>query len=190
MLAEMLQIDVSVSVNVAMTPELIVKAEIEKLKSLDRKDGPEHFTYLPTWWYMQRAEMPWLAMTASSFLANKASSGGLECDLGGMNDVLAPKRSTMRLGLVEVAMFNKLNKHLIPRDPGLVNDVGGIWETLLPDRPPMSGEGDDGDDNDDDNDRFVGSDAEGEELGDEHDDDQNQRQWSNEDDVYDYLHKH
>ncbi|KAK8916787.1 hypothetical protein KSP39_PZI022334 [Platanthera zijinensis] len=65
-------------------------------------------------------------------------------------------------------MFNKLNKHLIPTNPAVVNEVGVIWEMLLPDRLPMPDEGNNGDEDDD---RFVGSDAKGEEsilkLGDD-----------------------
>jgi hypothetical protein len=61
--------------------------------------------------------MPCLKQAPLAILANKPSSGGLECDLGNLSDVLAPKRSSLRVGLVEINMFLKINKHLISTNP-------------------------------------------------------------------------
>ena len=40
-----------------------------------------------------------------------------ECDLLGMNDVIAPNRSSLKPRLVEAAMFLKLNMSLILNNP-------------------------------------------------------------------------
>jgi hypothetical protein len=73
-------------------------------------------------------------------LANKPSSGGLECDLGSLSDVLAPKRLSLRAGLVEINMFLKINKHLIPMNPTEVTplDKKMNWENNIPKRPVMA----------------------------------------------------
>lgn len=61
----------------------------------------------------------------------------LECDLGGLSDVLAPKRSSLRAGLVEVNMFLKINKHFMPSNSDDVVRLDGIWEIYIPKRPIM-----------------------------------------------------
>jgi len=77
---------------------------------------------------------------ALAILANKTSSGGLECDLGSMSDVLAPKQSSLRAGLVEINMFLKINKHLIAMNPAKVAplDKKMNWENNIPKRPVMA----------------------------------------------------
>ena len=85
----------------------------------------------------QRTCMPCLGEVALAILANKPSSGGLECDLGAMLDVLAPKRSSLHAGLVEVNMFLKINKHLMPTNPDDVIMLGKEWEEKIPKRPIM-----------------------------------------------------
>ncbi|CAM6026086.1 unnamed protein product [Sphagnum balticum] len=47
-------------------------------------------TELCKWWARQTS-MPCLMQAAMAILTNKPSSGGLECDLGSLSDVLAPK---------------------------------------------------------------------------------------------------
>jgi hypothetical protein len=73
-------------------------------------------------------------------MANKPSSGGLKCDLGSLSDVLAPKRSSLRAGLVEINMFLKINKHLIPTNPTEVAllDKKMNWENNIPKRLVMA----------------------------------------------------
>ncbi|KAH8964893.1 hypothetical protein BDL97_04G089500 [Sphagnum fallax] len=79
-------------------------------------------------------------MAALAILANKPSSGGLECDLGSLSDVLAPKRSLLRAGLVEINMFLKINKHLMSTNPTEVAplDKKMNWENNIPKRPIMA----------------------------------------------------
>ena len=48
-----------------------------------------------------------------------------------MNDVIAPKWSSLILGLVEATMFFKLNISLIPNNPTNVAE-SPIWNTLIP----------------------------------------------------------
>jgi hypothetical protein len=76
--------------------------------------------------------MPCLGEVALAIFANKLSSCSLECDLGAMSDVLAPKRSSLRASLVEVNMFLKINKHLMPTNPDDVILLGKEWEEKIP----------------------------------------------------------
>jgi hypothetical protein len=50
-----------------------------------------------------------------------------------MNDVIAPRRSSLRAKLVTTMMFSKLNMSLIPRNPVDVTE-SLIWNTLIPSR--------------------------------------------------------
>jgi hypothetical protein len=70
---------------------------------------------------------------ALAILANKPSSGGLECDLGSLSNILAPKRSSLRAGLVKINMFLKINKHLILMNPAEVAllDKKMNWENNI-----------------------------------------------------------
>ena len=72
-----------------------------------------------------------------------------------MNYVIAPKRSSLRHGLVESTMFMKLNMSFIPNNPTNVAE-SPIWNTLIPSRPELPIDIDDSNDNeneeDDDND--------------------------------------
>ena len=92
------------------------------------------------WWGMksQRDLLPCLSEVALAFLANKTSAGGLECDLGGINDVIAPKQFSLRAGLIEVNMFLKMNKHLLCSDVSEVVKLDLQWESFIPKRPAMS----------------------------------------------------
>ncbi len=86
--------------------------------------------------------MPCLMQAALAILANKPFSGGLECDLGSLSDVLAPKQSSLRAGLVEMNMFLKINKHFIPTNPTEVvvldKKMNLSWENNIPKRPVMA----------------------------------------------------
>jgi hypothetical protein len=77
-----------------------------------------------------------------------------------MNDVTAPKQSSLRSKLVEATMFLKVNMSLIPNNPTYVTK-SSIWNTLIPCRLELLDdigdsndneieEDDDDDDNDDD----------------------------------------
>ena len=75
-----------------------------------------------------------------------------------MNDVIAPKRSSLKPKLVAATMFLKLNMSQIPNN--LVDVVESpVWNTLIPSRPELPDDIDDSNDN------------ENEEEGDEIDDD-------------------
>ncbi|BBN04664.1 hypothetical protein Mp_3g06630 [Marchantia polymorpha subsp. ruderalis] len=110
------------------TAAQIVADEISVLQSItDPDDWPEPAD-LCQWYAQKHNQMPCISQVALAVLANKSSSGGLECDLGCMTDVIAPKRSAMRAGMVEINMFLKINKKLmktnraddrIPRRPAM-----------------------------------------------------------------------
>ena len=122
-----------------MTPESMAKAEIQIFKALDLKTEVEP-QQACKWWGMksQRELLPCLSEVALALLANKTSAGGLECDFGGMNDVIALKRSSLRAGLIEVNMFLKMNKHLLCSDVSEVVKLDLQWKSFIPKRPAMS----------------------------------------------------
>ena len=53
-----------------------------------------------------------------------------------MNDVIAPKRSSLKLKLVVATMFLKLNMSLIPNNLAYVVE-SPIWNTLIPSHPKL-----------------------------------------------------
>ena len=114
----------------------MAKAEIQIFKALDLKTKVEP-RQACKWWGMksQRELLPCLLEVALALFANKTSVGGLECDLGGMNDVIAPKRSSLRACIIEVNMFLKMNKHLLCSE---VVKLDSQWENFIPKRPIMS----------------------------------------------------
>jgi hypothetical protein len=75
------------------TAAQMVNGEVQILKGIGDETNIELWpesTELCKWWARQTS-MPCLMQAALAILANKPSSGGLECDLGSMSDVLAPK---------------------------------------------------------------------------------------------------
>ena len=73
-----------------------------------------------------------------------------------MNDVIAPKQSSLRPRLIEATMFLELNMSLIPKNPTYVTE-SPIQNTLIPsclelpdDIDNFDEEEDDNDDDDDD----------------------------------------
>jgi hypothetical protein len=122
----------------ANTPETVAKGEIDKFRGMEAQVHPNEFC---TWWGSQHQfdVMPALSQVALALFANKVSSGGLECDIGSMNDMIAPKRSTLRAGLIEVNMFLKLNSNLYRcMDPSEVTNLDCKWESMIPTRPVLA----------------------------------------------------
>jgi hypothetical protein len=68
-----------------------------------------------------------------------------------MNNVIAPKWSTLKPKLVAATMFLKLNMSLIPNNPIDVAE-SPIWNTLIPSHPRLPDDIDDCDDNENDDD--------------------------------------
>lgn len=124
------------------TAAQMVNAEVQILKGIGAGTNIELWpesAELCKWWVRQTS-MPCLMQAALAILANKPSSGGLECDLGNLLDVLAPKQSSLRAGLVEINMFLKINKHLISTNPAEVAplDKKMNWENNIPKRLVMA----------------------------------------------------
>ncbi len=120
----------------------MVNVEVQILKGIGVETNIELWpesAELCKWWACQTS-MPCLMQAALAILANKPSLGGLECDLGSLSDVLAPKQSSLRAGLVEINMFLKINKHLILTNPAEVAplDKKMNWENNIPKRPVMA----------------------------------------------------
>ncbi|CAK9233895.1 unnamed protein product [Sphagnum troendelagicum] len=126
------------------TAAQMVNAEVQILKGIGDETNiklwPES-AKLCKWWARQ-TNMPCLMQATMAILANKPSSGGLECDLGSLLDVLAPKRPSLRADLVEINMFLEINKHLIPTNPTEVvlldKKMNLSWENNIPKRPIMA----------------------------------------------------
>jgi hypothetical protein len=149
------------------TAAQMVNAEVQILKGIGAETNiklcPE-LVELCKWWARQTS-MPCLMQAVLAILANKPSSGGLECDLGSLSDVLAPKRSSLHAGLAEINMFLKIKKHLIPTNLAEVapldKKMNLNWENNIPKRPVMAlydgGEEEEKEekDTDDDNDNSV-----------------------------------
>ncbi|BFI24909.1 hypothetical protein MPTK2_1g90230P [Marchantia polymorpha subsp. ruderalis] len=120
------------------TAAQIVADEIYVLQSItDQDDWPEPAD-LCQWYAQKHNQMSCISQVALAVLANKSSSGGLECDLGCMTDVIAPKRSAMRTGMVEINMFIKINKKLMKTNPADVVLLDKKWQDRIPRRPAMA----------------------------------------------------
>ncbi|KAH8963255.1 hypothetical protein BDL97_05G144400 [Sphagnum fallax] len=126
------------------TAAQMVNAEVQILKGIGDETNIELWpesAELCKWWARQTS-MPCLMEAALAILANKPSSGGFKCDLGSLSDVLAPKRSSLCAGLVEINMFLKINKHLIPTNPTEVvlldKKMNLSWENNIPKWPVMA----------------------------------------------------
>jgi hypothetical protein len=136
--------DVNGSGECFKTATQMVNAEIQILKGIGDETNIELWpesAELCKWWAHQ-ISMPCFMQAALAILANKPSSGGLKCDLGSLSDVLAPKRSSLRAGLVEINMFLKINKHFTPTNPIEVvlldKKMNLSWENNFPKRPVMA----------------------------------------------------
>jgi hypothetical protein len=75
------------------TAAQMVNTEVQILKGIGVETNIELWpesTKLCKWWARQTS-MPCLMQAALAILANKPSLGGLECDLGSLSNILAPK---------------------------------------------------------------------------------------------------
>jgi hypothetical protein len=69
----------------------------------------------------QCLDFPCLTQVAGALFGMKPFSGGLECDIGGVQDVVTPCYGILHLGLVEASMMVNLNKDLKHINPTTVN---------------------------------------------------------------------
>ena len=68
-----------------------------------------------------------------------------------MNDVIAPKRSSLKPRVIEATMFLKLNMSIIFNNPTNVAK-SPIWNTLIPSHPKLPDDIDDSDANENEED--------------------------------------
>ncbi len=62
-------------------------------------------------------------------------AGGLECDIGGVGDIIAPKRGSLDPGLVEVNLMLRVNKTLQELETINTKRLGSNWQQQIPKRP-------------------------------------------------------
>jgi hypothetical protein len=72
---------------------------------------------------------------ASALFGMKPGSGGLECFIGSMGDVIGRRRGSLGPGMVEASMMIKRNKDRIVRDPLMVEEYPTTWKGFIPKRP-------------------------------------------------------
>jgi hypothetical protein len=86
------------------------------------------------WWANNDAleKFPCLSRVACALYGMLPGSGGLECDIGGVSDMVQPKRGSLSAGIIEAMMSVRLNKTLVERDITIVKDLGRQWEKSIP----------------------------------------------------------
>jgi hypothetical protein len=135
-----------------------VEREKEDYFALDKTTADEE--NLAAFWNGMEKQMPALSRVAGGFLGALPGSGGLECDIGGVADLVGPKRASLKPGLVEAQLMIRVNKELVSLDTTEIVDLGKNWKDHIPSRPDYPVDyfdeetlsGQDSDDSDDDND--------------------------------------
>jgi hypothetical protein len=121
-----------------VTPESIVDEEIKRYQRLRNITDPDcSHEDIDKWWgkKQQRDDFPCLAQVAGALFGMKPGSGGLECDIGGMNDIITRHGGSLRPGLVEASVMVKLNKDLKNLNPTTVHGYKATWEAFIPQHP-------------------------------------------------------
>jgi hypothetical protein len=116
-------------------PAKIVENEMKTYFAIRESNFPETDDTI-RWWHGQRSKLPCLSQVAGSLLACKPGSGGLECDFGGIGDILTGKRATLSSGFVEATMMLKLNKDYVSSNSSdIVKLENSDWREYIPTRP-------------------------------------------------------
>lgn len=137
----------------AVTAESIVADEIKRYQEMRIERSDYSLDKLDAWWSHreQQNKFPCLSKVATALFGMLPGSGGLECDIGGVGDVISPKRGSLDPGLVEVQMMIRLHKTLKELDSSAIPDLGKTWKNYIPKRPAFPAAYFDDDDGDDDN---------------------------------------
>jgi hypothetical protein len=126
-------------------PRDLAIAEVERWKIASyAKDDCGNPDKAPSWWWKpEQCKVEhgyngyrYLPRVADSLFGMKPGAGGLECDIGGIADVVTARRGSLGVGMVEVAMLLKLNKTDLIRDPSKVPGLGKRWKEHLPNKRP------------------------------------------------------
>jgi hypothetical protein len=117
------------------SPQAMAEDEISRYMQVPRSACV--YSNAHQWWGnpAQIKAFPCLSQVASALFGMKPGSGGLECDIGGMSDVISRRRGSLGPGMVEASMMIKLNKDRIVRDPTLVEELPKTWKDFIPKRP-------------------------------------------------------
>jgi hypothetical protein len=92
---------------------------------------------IPLWWADERVRAKFRALSraALGFHGMLAGSGGLECDIGALGDIVGRKRaSTSLMGMVEAQFLTRINKNLIPKDTTKIPALSSNWVDKIPKR--------------------------------------------------------
>jgi len=117
------------------SPQAIVEDEISRYMRVEVSVC--EYEDVHCWWgsSQQTLEFPCLSQVAGALFGMKPGSGGLECDIGSMGDVIGRRRGSLGPGMVEASMMIKLNKDRIVRDPLMVEEYRNTWKGFVPKRP-------------------------------------------------------
>jgi hypothetical protein len=119
----------------------VVAAEIEAYKELvNSEPSSPVYSNLMVWWAApdMARNYPCMSLVAGAIFSMLAGSGGLECDIGGIGDVITSKRSCIDPGMVEATMMIKLNEKYREHDPSKVKDLGKRgYMDHIPSRPEV-----------------------------------------------------
>lgn len=127
----------------------MVDAEIQMFKKIPKSACPKPTEFV-TWWAKsdETKNLPCLRIVVSALSGLKVGSGGLECDIGVMVDLVTPKRASLSDGYVEALSFLKLNQEHLPFDPTLVPTLSNSsWKKFMPGNgrvPPFVAQDEDG----------------------------------------------
>jgi hypothetical protein len=81
---------------------------------------------------LSNLDFPCLSQVTSALFGMKPGSGGLECDIGSIVNVICRRRHSLGPGMDEACMIIKLNKDRIVRGPDKVMDLRKTGKASIP----------------------------------------------------------
>jgi hypothetical protein len=122
------------------TAKDIARQEIEYYRNMEDSERPLNMKDTIHWWHKRtiREAKSWLSQVTTSLLACKPSSGGLECDFGLLNDLIALKQASLGWGMVEIELMLKFNRNIMIMHPNEVKKLpNDAWKEFIPARLMM-----------------------------------------------------
>ncbi len=122
-------------------------------------------------WKNHKKELPGYSRVAFGLLGMLPGAGGLECDIGGVGDIIGSKRGSLDPGLVEVNLMLRVNKSLQETETIKVPRLGDKWKEHIPVRPSYPEDYFEGEEEEDEHNKDEEEQEEEEEEKEEEDDD-------------------